>query len=94
MSKFVPIRSFESRTWTAAQAKRVWRINAAAIAYFAAHTEAFDYHTQEGQDYFFAICWYFMTHPLIDESAPDRPDARERRRRERALDTYARSLRK
>ena len=72
----------------------MWRINAVAIEYFAAHPAQFDYRTEAGQASFLAICRYFMTHPLIDEGAPDSPDARERIRRRNELDAYVmRSLR-
>ena len=92
MSKFIPILTLDSKRWTLAQARRVWRINAAAIAYFAEHPGTLDYNTEAGQDYFFAICQYFMTHPLIDESTSDPPDDAEKQRREQELDAYVTRL--
>ena len=90
MDKFVPIPLHSSRTWTLEQANRAWRINAAAVKYLAEVPGMPDYRTQEGQDYFSAICWWFMTRPLPDEG---KPDARERRRRANALDAFVAGLR-
>ena len=91
MSKFIPLSMPDSKNWTIAQAKRMWRINAATAAYVAAHPSIPDYHTQEGQDYFFAICWWYMNHPTPDE---DSPTPAEKRRRQAALRTYVASLHK
>lgn len=87
--KFIPLSMPDSKDWTIAQAKRVWRINAATATYVADHPSIPDYHTQEGQDYFFAICWWFTSRPLIDE---DNPTEAERKRRLEALDAYVASL--
>ena len=92
MSKFVALTDLDSKNWTTAQAKRIWRINAAVAGYFAKHPDTLDYRTQEGQDYFFAICWWYMTHPLVDEAAPVKPTATEMRRREAELDAFVASL--
>ncbi|HXR50085.1 MAG TPA: hypothetical protein VN778_03620 [Verrucomicrobiae bacterium] len=91
MNKFIPITTLDSKRWTTEQAKRVWRINAAAIAYFVSHTDSFDYNTQEGQDCFFAICAYFLTHPLIDEDAPGPPSSAERLRRQAELEAFTKN---
>lgn len=88
--KFVPITLPKSKDWTIAQANRAWRINAAAVKYLAETPNMPDYRTQEGQDYFSAICWWFMSRPLPDEN---RPSAQERKQRADALDTFVARLR-
>ena len=91
MDKFIPITTLDSKRWTDEQTKRVWRINAAAIGYFAEHADSFNYHLQDDQDCFFAICRYFLTHPLIDEPAPDPPTDPEKQSRQVELDEYVAS---